>query len=200
MFLYKKSFGPLGTNTLLLACEKTKKAAVIDPAFGSNRTILAKAEEKGFVIEKILLTHSHWDHFADAYQLKRETDAAVFIHPMDAKNLTSPGSDGLPKVVPIHPVDWDHLINDGDIIELGTLFFKVIHTPGHSPGGVCYYCASENLLISGDTLFKGGIGNLNLPTGEPEKMNDSLLKIGKLPFDTRVIPGHGIETTIGEEK
>ncbi len=199
MFIYKKPFGPFATNTILIGCEKTKKAAVIDPAQMSTDTMLLKAEEAGLQIEKILLTHSHWDHFADAFKLKEKTGAALFVHSLDAKNLTDPGSDKLPTFIPIHPVDWDHLIKDGDTIELGEIFLKVIHTPGHCPGSVCYYIRQENLLISGDTLFQGGIGNLSLPTAEPEKMNDSLERLNKLPPETRVIPGHGEDTTIGEE-
>lgn len=199
MILYKQSFGPLGTNTILIGCEKTKKAAVIDPAHGSTKAMLLKAEEEGLQIEKILLTHSHWDHFADAFKLKEKTGSSLFVHSLDAKNLTDPGSDKLPTFIPIHPVDWDHLIKDGDTIELGEISLKVIHTPGHCPGCVCYYIEAEKLLISGDTLFRGGIGNLSLPTAEPKKINDSLARLMKLPPETRVIPGHGDDTTIGEE-
>lgn len=199
MFIYKGSFGPLVTNTLLIACPVTRVGAVIDPAFGSTKMILEKARDEEIQIEKILLTHSHWDHFADAYTLKRKTQASLFIHPLDAKNLISPGSDKIPSMVPIHPVDYDHLVNDGDTIELESLRLKVIHTPGHSPGGVCYYIGSKPLLISGDTLFQGGIGNLSLPTAEPDKMSHSLKKLMDLPKETVVIPGHGHNTTIGDE-
>ncbi|MBU6383476.1 MAG: MBL fold metallo-hydrolase [Verrucomicrobia bacterium] len=199
MFLYIFSFGPLATNAILIGCPQTKQAAVVDPALGSTDAILAKAAELGLKIEKILLTHSHWDHFADAHLLKEKTGAPISIHFLDAKNLEHPGSDGIPLFFPIHPVKADHFVNDGDTFAVGSLHFYVIHSPGHSPGSVCYYVREQHLLISGDTLFQGSIGNLHLPTSQPNQMWLSLEKLAKLPADTRVIPGHGGETTIGQE-
>jgi glyoxylase-like metal-dependent hydrolase (beta-lactamase superfamily II) len=199
MILYKFPFGPLETNTVLVACEKTKKAAVIDPAYHSTNMMLEYASTHELLIEKILLTHSHWDHFADAYLLKQKTGAALYVHPLDVKNLDHPGSDGIPLFVPVQPVQYDHLVNDGDTVEIGLLSFQVIHTPGHSPGSVCYYSRTSRVLISGDSLFQGSIGNLRLPTSDPVLMWPSLRKLAMLPPETRVIPGHGEDTTIGEE-
>jgi len=199
MFLYTFHFGPLETTTILLGCEQTKKAAVIDPAFQSTETLLIQAKKHDLTIEKILLTHSHWDHFADAFALKEKTRAPLFVHSLDEKNLREPGVDGVPLFIPIHPVIPNHLIQEGEIISVGNLKVQVIHTPGHSPGGVCFYLAKENLLLSGDTLFKRSIGNLSLSTGNAEQMWQSLKKLAKLPKNTRVIPGHGEETTIGQE-
>jgi hydroxyacylglutathione hydrolase len=200
MILYVFPFGPLQTNTIFLACLKTKQAAVIDPAYHSTDTILKCASDGGFRIEKILLTHSHWDHFADAYRLKEITHADLFVHPLDQDNLKVPGVDRIPLFVKVPPVAFDCLIGDGDQIQVGDLSFVVIHTPGHSPGGVCYYAKSQNLLISGDTLFRGSMGSLSLPTADPDFMRSSLATLAALPSDTRVIPGHGEETTIGQEK
>ncbi|PIS02335.1 MAG: MBL fold hydrolase [Chlamydiae bacterium CG10_big_fil_rev_8_21_14_0_10_42_34] len=199
MIFLKFPFGPLETNALLIGCNETKKAAVIDPSLGCSSAILKSAEENGLHIEKILLTHSHWDHFADADVLKSKTGAPLYVHPLDANNLLEPGSDHIPLFVTIHPVKADHLIREGEVICVGNLKLEVIHTPGHSPGGVCFYVKEQNLLISGDTLFKGTIGTLSLPTAQPEEMWKSLEKLSKLPPTTRVVPGHGADTTIGKE-
>lgn len=199
MYIVKFPFGPLQTNAILLGCSKTKKAVIIDASAGCAEPILHKAEEKGSKIEKILLTHSHWDHFADAKELKEKTHAPLYIHTLDAKNLEDPGSDGLPLFIPIEAVSPDHFLSEGDVITVGELKLEVIHTPGHSPGSVCFYLAEQKLLIAGDTLFQGTIGSLSLPTAEPDKMWDSLAKLAKLPPDTRVVPGHGPDTTIGRE-
>lgn len=199
MFLYKFPFGPLGTNAILIGCPETKVAAAIDPSLGSAGALIEKAAELGLKIEKILLTHSHWDHFADAGGLKTKTGAPLYVHFLDAKNLEHPGSDGIPLFFPIQPVSPDHFLNEGDLIEVGKLKLEVIHSPGHSPGGVCFYIRDQNLLISGDTLFQGSIGALHLPTAEPNLMWQSLEKLSKLPPETRVVPGHGGETSIGRE-
>lgn len=199
MQLFKFPFGPLETNSILFGCAKTKKGAVVDPSLGSSEAILKKAAEHGIQIEKILLTHSHWDHFADAHNLQNRTQAPIYIHPLDAKNLEQPGSDGIPLLILIHSVKPDHLIQEGDIIQVGDLQIEVIHSPGHSPGSVCFYLREQNLLFSGDTLFQGSIGNLHLPTASPLHMWDSLRKLSELPLETHVIPGHGSDTIIGNE-
>jgi hydroxyacylglutathione hydrolase len=200
MILYKFPSGPFKTNTLLIGCPKTKIAAVVDPAHLSTSQVLDFAEKDQLKIQKILLTHSHWDHFADAHVLKEKTDAEIYVHAADALNLEKPGSDFLPMIIPIKPVKFDHLVKEGDTIRVGEISFHVIETPGHSPGGVCYYSPLEKVLISGDTLFKGSIGNLQFPTSSPEEMWKSLKKIGQLPTETKVIPGHGPNTTIGDEQ
>ncbi|MBX9744406.1 MAG: MBL fold metallo-hydrolase [Chlamydiales bacterium] len=192
-------FGPLGTNAILLACKKTRLSAVVDPGVGSIETLLKALQEDNLVLDKILLTHSHWDHIAGVNDLKRETKAPVYIHPLDRENLEKPGSDRIPLFFPIQGVQPDYLLQDQEILEIGHLQVEVLHTPGHSPGGVCFYLPKEHLLLSGDTLFRGGIGNLQLPTSSPQDMECSLEKLAALPGHTRVIPGHGKETTIGQE-
>ena len=200
MIIYRFCFGPLETNAILIGCPQTKKGAVIDPSAGSTATILDRAAQAGLTIEKILLTHSHWDHFADAQELKTKTSALLYVHALDAKNIEYPGSDGVPLFIPVPAVKPDRLLKEGDIVQVGELKIEVIHTPGHSPGGICYYMREEKILFSGDTLFQGSIGNLHLPTAEPLQMWESLRKLTLLPPETKVIPGHGQETSIGEEK
>lgn len=199
MYLYKFPFGPLSTNAILIGCAKTHEAAVIDPSLGSAPALLEKAHEHSLNINKILLTHSHWDHFADAAELMAKTNAPLFVHPLDVKNITHPGSDGIPLFFAISPVKPTNYLQEQDIVHVGQLKLEVIHCPGHSPGGVSFYLRDQNVLLSGDTLFRGSIGNLSLPTANPADMWQSLQKLAKLPAQTRVIPGHGADTTIGHE-
>ncbi len=191
--------GPFETNAYVVACSETSKAAIIDPAPESTDAIVKYLTENQLSPEKILLTHSHWDHIADTAELKRRYHIPVYIHPQDTPNLEKPGTDGLPTFIAIEGVKPDALLNEGDTTTVGSLEFEVIHTPGHTPGGICFYCKKEGVLISGDTLFKGSIGNLSLPTSEPDVMWDSLDKLAKLPSETKVYPGHGSDTTIGSE-
>lgn len=178
---------------------ETKKAAIIDAPAGSLDWIIEQLKGRGLQAEMLLLTHSHWDHFADAARLKERLHVPLYVHEKDAPNLEQPGKDGLPFPIEIPPVEPDHLLEDGEVIPLGSLEIQVIHTPGHSPGGVGFYLASEGVLISGDTLFKGSMGKVNFPQSEPEKMWESLKKLSQLPAATRVIPGHGEETTLADE-
>jgi hydroxyacylglutathione hydrolase len=195
MLLKKFPSGPLNTNAILIVCTATKKAAVIDPSYGSHIPIFQYVKEHEIELEKILLTHSHWDHIADA----KAFHLPVYVHRLDSQNLERPGSDKVPCFIPIDPVKPKGFFEDGDKIHIGLIEIEVIHTPGHCPGAVCFYIPKEAVLISGDTLFRGAIGTLNLPTADPESMWESLGKLSKLPKDTRVIPGHGSDTTIGNE-
>lgn len=192
--------GFLDTNAYVIACTDTHKALIIDPAQNSASLINEFLAHHNLKPEKILLTHSHWDHLVDTAELKAKYNIPVFVHKEDAENVENPGSDGLPLWISIQGVKPDGFLNDNDIISIGRLNFKVIHTPGHSPGGVCFYCPEEKVLISGDTLFKGSIGNLSFATARPKSMWESLKKLSKLPPETHVFPGHGPATTIGEEK
>jgi hydroxyacylglutathione hydrolase len=189
----------LGTNAILIGCKATKRAAVIDPSQGSANWAMKEADREGFLITKILLTHSHWDHIVDTHLLKEQTKALLFVHALDAPNIIQPGSDGLPLYFPIQGAQPDGFLEEGKKIEIGHLQIEVLHTPGHSPGSVCLYFKDQNVLLSGDTLFKGCIGRLDLPTGRASLMWDSLKKLKALPKDARVIPGHGEETTLGNE-
>ena len=191
--------GPAETNAYLLGCSKTKQAALIDVPFQTSEIVLKKAQDLGLNIVMILLTHSHWDHTAEAANVKEQLKVPIYIHPDDARNLEDPGSDGLPLYFPIKGVKPDEFLHDGQVIALGALTIQVIHTPGHSPGGVCFYVPAESTLFSGDTLFRGTIGNLSFPTGRPQLMWQSLKKLALLPSNTKVYPGHGGATTIGRE-
>ncbi|MFA5250456.1 MAG: MBL fold metallo-hydrolase [Parachlamydiales bacterium] len=191
--------GPLGNNTIVIASEKTHEAAVIDPSFGSEEVVVPYLKKKHLQLKAILLTHSHWDHIAGAADLKKSLPAPIYIHPLDLGNLEEPGSDRLPLIFAIEAVKADHLVKDGELIRIGEIVLQVLHTPGHTPGSVCYFGEKEKILFSGDTLFQGTMGSLNLPTSQPEKMWPSLKKLSRLPQETKVFPGHGKATTIGRE-
>lgn len=191
--------GPFSTNAYVAACLATGEAVIIDPAPQSAQAIHAFIKERQLKCNAILLTHSHWDHIADVASLKELYPVPVYINPLDAPNLRQPGADQLPCWISFPSVEPDVLIEENDAIPLGQLKFKVIHTPGHTPGGVCFFESAQKVLFSGDTLFKGTIGNLSFPTCQPDKMWGSLDKLAKLPAETKVYPGHGPATTIGAE-
>ena len=199
MIIKKFPSGPLATNAYVVGCSKTLKAAIIDPAPNSFSSISNYLKENSLNPEKILLTHSHWDHIADAALFQREFHLSLFVHSLDRENVEAPGSDGLPCWIPIEKAIIGDLLDETTVLSIGHLVFTVIDTPGHTPGGVCFYCKDHNLLFSGDTLFKGSIGNLSFSTARPNLMWESLNKLALLPSLTRVLPGHGPETTIGAE-
>jgi hydroxyacylglutathione hydrolase len=192
--------GPVETNAYLLACEKTKHAAVIDAPFESSDLLLRRIQELSLTVDMILLTHSHWDHIAEVSVLKQKLKVPVYIHKEDAENLENPGADRLPLFFPLIGVKPDGYLSEGQKLEIGKLTLEVICTPGHSPGSVCFYLQDEKILLSGDTLFRGTIGNLSFPSSRPALMWDSLKKLAALPAETKVFPGHGDSTTIGAEK
>ena len=172
---------------------------VVDPAPGSFGPISTYLQENSLIPDKLILTHSHWDHTAETSLFKKKFNLPVYIHESDVGNLETPGSDGLPCWISIEGVKPDVLLKEGDIVSVGDLNFEVIHTPGHTPGGICLHCKEQHTLISGDTLFQGTIGNLSFPTARPHLMWKSLEKLAQLPPQTKVYPGHGPSTTIGAE-
>lgn len=191
--------GPFQTNAYVFYCPETREAVFIDPAPGSQETLVDFAKANDLHPKEIWLTHSHWDHIADVGKLCRLYQIKPAIHADDVANLESPGIDQLPCWIEIEPITGAHLLKEGEALTVGQLKAQVIHTPGHTPGGVCFYVKELGLLFSGDTLFRGTIGNLSFPTARPALMWQSLAKLGKLPSDTLVLPGHGQATTIGAE-
>lgn len=184
MPIKKFTCGPFETNCYL------DGTVLFDAPPGSYEVI-------DYPVSHILLTHSHWDHTADCAKFKKfNPDLVIVCHEADKGNVEAPGSDGLPLFMRVEGIKVDRFVKEGDIVE----GFQVIELPGHTPGGVGYYDAKRGLLISGDTLFRGTIGNLSFPTARPQFMWKSLKKLAKLPPETVVLPGHGPSTTIGKEK
>lgn len=192
--------GPLDTNVYVVACSETHKAAVIDPASGSTKAILPYLEKHHLTVDKILITHSHWDHVGDAALMKKRLNAPLYIHGDDADVLRHPPHRrGMPWKNLIDPAEPDVLIKDGDTIAVGNVTLRVLHTPGHTRGSVCFLCSQENVIFTGDTLFQGSIGRTSFPESAADLMWPSLDRLAKLPPETHVYPGHGDDTTIAQE-
>ncbi|MFC1564770.1 MBL fold metallo-hydrolase [candidate division KSB1 bacterium] len=190
---------PFATNCHIAASESTKSGIVIDPGDDAGY-ILRTIEESGLSIKKIINTHAHVDHLCGAKELKDSLKAEFMIHKGDIEllkmlpmqvQLYGMKSEGVPEV--------EKFLEDGDIIEVDDISFKVIHTPGHSPGGICLSC--EGVVFTGDTLFADSIGRTDLPGGSYQQLIGSI-KERLLPLEenTVVYPGHGPTTTIGHEK
>lgn len=194
-----RPFGPLATNSFLLAPSSGGKAYIFDAPQGSFQYWKGRAHTLSLSIAGIFFTHSHWDHIADAAAMKEYFQAPLWIHAEDAGNLREPGSDGLPLYFPIVGVEPDHFFEEGQWLSLDAFSLLVLHTPGHTPGGVCFYFAEKEILIAGDTIFQGSIGRLDLPTARPNLMKASLEKIKQLPGNTTIFPGHGDPTTVEDE-
>ena len=189
------------TNCYIILDEESKETMLIDPAGDVD-----KIEELIHILEGklkyIYLTHCHGDHILGVADLKNRCGGKILIHREDAeglndKNINLSGVIDIPEI----ELEADSRVDDNDLIHLGNLQFKVIHTPGHTKGGTSLYCQKEKCLFSGDTLFRGTWGRTDLPTSSREDIMDSIVnKLMILPDETIVYPGHGMMTKIGEEK
>lgn len=191
--------GPVFTNCYLIYDDSTKEAILIDPGLDSER-VLDRIEEEGLELKLILNTHGHFDHVACNGFFKRETGAGIAIHEDDVEILKSVPEQATWFGVTAPPSPQpDVILKEGDSIEIGEIKLEVIHTPGHTPGGICLL--GDGFLFSGDTLFRGSMGRTDLPGGSLEELIRSIkTKLFVLPDDTLVYPGHGDMTSIGEER
>ena len=189
------------TNCYIILDEQSKEAMVIDPAGDVDRIVEMINILEG-KLKYIYLTHCHGDHIAGVNELRNRCGGRVLIHREDTEGLNNPEINLTPYIgMPEIELEADSRIDDNDLIHLGDLELKVIHTPGHTRGGTSLYCEKENCLFSGDTLFRGTWGRTDLPTSSIEDIMDSIInKLMKLPDDTIVYPGHGLSTKIGDEK
>jgi glyoxylase-like metal-dependent hydrolase (beta-lactamase superfamily II) len=193
--------GPLQTNCYVLACSATGQAAVIDPAW-DGRTISRAIEEQGWTVTHILLTHAHFDHVGGLAELKAISGAPIHVHPDAVPMLErAPTAAALWGFTVEPPPPPDVLVSGGDTVHIGEMTVSVLFTPGHAPGHVCFYVASENVIFDGDVLFQGSIGRTDLPGGDYDLLMRSIRQqLLPLPDETLVLSGHGAATTIGDER
>lgn len=190
--------GPMAANCYIIGCPETKEAAVVDPGAEGGR-ILRRLDQLDLKCRYIILTHGHVDHIGALSQVKEGTGAEVLIHREDGEMLTSPARNlSLYAGLAVSHSPADRFLEDGDVIPLGKLSIKVIHTPGHTPGSICLEVG--DCLITGDTLFAGSVGRSDFPGGSHQQLISSIKeKLLVYPPETKVLPGHGPASTIGEE-
>lgn len=195
--------GPVATNAYLLIEPQAKTAVIIDAPLDSAQDIADALQQAGVTPSALLLTHSHWDHTGDAAELKRLfPEMLIYVHPDDEYRLAEPMKHSVwPLPFTIEGIEADRRLHDGDTFALGSLCFQVIHTPGHTEGGICFYDPEHTIIFVGDTLFEGSVGRTDLPGGSWETLLGSInRRLLPLPDDVQVYPGHGSATTIGRER
>ena len=181
--LRKLIVGPYQANCYILGCKKSREGLVIDPG-GDVLKIIQEISRHGLRIRYVLFTHGHFDHTGGASEIKRITGAPLLIHPLDASGLG---------------VRADGHLREKQEIQVGTYTLSVIHTPGHSPGGVCFH--APGAVFTGDTLFAGSVGRTDFPGGDHHALVEGVTKkIFPLGDHLRVYPGHGPASTIGRER
>jgi glyoxylase-like metal-dependent hydrolase (beta-lactamase superfamily II) len=190
--------GPLATNVHVLADERTREAIAIDTATPCLAWIADELAARGWTLQLIVSSHGHWDHIGDNASVAEHTGADIAVHPLDRDRLVSPRPSMAPFDIPpsVPAVD----LAEGGEVRFGSIRLRVLHTPGHTEGSVCLYDPDEGLLFSGDTLFAGGWGRVDLPGGDPDAMVDSLTRLLELEDPVRVYSGQGAETTMGRER
>jgi len=193
--------GMLGCNCSVIGDEISREAIVIDPGDEVSK-IIAILERNQLTVKMIVITHAHIDHIGGAEKLRAHTGAPVYMH--EADKMLSDHLDvqagWLGMETPEDP-GIDQPAREGDIIRAGSVEAHVLHTPGHTPGSISLYLPLESRVIAGDTLFQGSIGRTDLPGGDTAQIGRSIRgKLYTLPEDTIVFPGHGLTTSIGEEK
>jgi len=160
--------------------------------------IARELAERDWTLKLIVSTHGHWDHIGDNAAVSTHTGAEIAVHPLDRERLERPQPLFAPFEIP--PSAPAVELAEGGLIRFGELRLRVLHTPGHTEGSVCLLAEDEGLLYSGDTLFAGGWGRVDLPGGDPEAMVASLARLTELEDRIGVFPGHGPATTIGRER
>lgn len=189
--------GPLATNVHVLADPRSREAIAIDTATPCLAWIADELAARDWTLKLIVSSHGHWDHIGDNAAVAEHTGADVAAHPLDHDRLMHPSTNAPFDIPPSVPaVD----LAEGGEIRFGSIRLRVLHTPGHTEGSVCLYEADEGLLFSGDTLFAGGWGRVDLPGGDPDAMVASLGRFLDLDDGVRVYPGHGPDTTVGRER
>ena len=199
MLVEKVVSPPLDNNAYLVIDESSKQAAVVDPAL-AGKELLALAERFGAKVGYVLNTHGHSDATADDAMIRAATGSKIAIFEVEAPRLEKNARETHWFLsAPPPAVKADVLLKEGSELKLGDLVIRTLHTPGHTEGSSCFHVPSERSLFTGDTLYAGSCGRTDVFGGSPAKMVFSLRRLMELPPATRVFPGHGPETTIGDE-
>ncbi len=194
MVVFRICCGPLDSLCYLVVERESGEAILIDSGCPAE-VIVTMLKDLGLQLRLILATHTHFDHVSSARAISKETHAPAMAHPADVEML--------PRYWMPHLGEPPHLepaVEDGRVLSLGSLKIRAIHTPGHTPGSVCYWVEEVGVIFTGDTLFKGAVGRTDFVGGDPEALRRSLSRLAALPDETAVLPGHGLDTTIGEER
>ncbi len=198
MNLVHHALGSFGTNVYVLADDETSEAMIVDPGADCDR-LAEDMEQAGLTLKYIVVTHGHGDHVGAVATVKNRLGGQFVAHRGDADQIATP-SPWIIEMMPgfVDPPEIDIYIEDGDVLNLGTLEIQAIHTPGHTPGSTCYL--HQDVVFTGDTLFHGTIGRYDLPGGDGEQEVASIKsRLLTLPSQTRVLPGHGPQSTIEQE-
>ena len=192
--------GPVLTNCYLLLNDDEKKLVIVDPG-GPAPQVINRIEQTGYEPVAILLTHGHFDHILGVEGLVEKYKIPVYAHEDEKETLNRPEFNlGIDHRLDLR-IDADHYVKDGEHISLAGFDIECLHTPGHTPGGVCFYLKEERLVFSGDSLFNQSIGRTDFPNGSASKLVRSVgEKLLTLPDDVKVLPGHEQLTSIGFEK
>ncbi len=193
--------GDVATNCYVACNSKTKEAFIVDP--GDNAAaLIAYIDENGLAPVAVLLTHGHFDHCMAAQELAQHYGISIYVHEADKETMENPAyncSGMIGARIAFHADQYFH--GETDHISVAGFEIEVYHTPGHTPGGVCFYIQSEGILFSGDTLFCQSVGRTDFPGGSMAQIVRSIKeRLLVLPNDTKVLPGHNEWTTIGEER
>lgn len=198
MNIKKFNNNQFGVNSFLIYAEDSNEAVIIDPAF-NHRALSEFIQDKDLNPKAILLTHGHIDHIAEVLELKSEYKIDIYCHELENELLKDPKKSLADKFgYKELSFEADYLLKDNDIINFGPMTFHIIHTPGHTKGGICLL--TENHMFTGDTLFAGSMGRTDLYGGNDEHMRASLYKLSKYDDDISIYPGHGPDSTMGKEK
>ena len=198
MILERLELSQFASNCYIVGDEETREGFIIDPGAESGH-ILKKVKAHGLTIKTIVLTHTHPDHIGAVKPVKEATKAEIAVHAEDAGPLQSSSPGGGMFGFHIQSAPPDRFLKGGDTVKAGNLSFLVLHTPGHSPGGICLL--GQGVVFTGDTLFNSGIGRTDFPGGSYNQILSSIhTKLMVLPDATIVYPGHGPESTIGDER
>lgn len=199
MIIKELVVGPLMANCFIFGCKKTREAVVIDPGGDADKILLSLADSE-LKVKYIINTHGHFDHVCGNGKMKDATDADILIHPLDAPMLGMLTSNAAVFGISVeNSPPCDQTIEEGETVSFGNISLKVIHTPGHTPGGISLY--TDGIVFVGDTLFAGSIGRTDFPGGDFDTLISSIkTKLFDMEDDMRVLSGHGPETSIGNEK